>query len=56
MFNVTYYPVFRNLKSQLKEFFVILQCDEDHKKVFSGVPVIGLFPGVPVIGFMDIRT
>ena len=39
--NVTYYPVFRNLKSQLKELNLILACDEDHKKVFPGVPIIG---------------
>ena len=37
-FNVTYYPVFRHLKSQLKELHVILACDEDHKKVFPEVP------------------
>ena len=29
-FNVTYYLVFRHLKSQLKEIHVILACDEDH--------------------------
>ena len=29
-FNVTYYPVFRHLKSQLKESHVIVTCDEDH--------------------------
>ena len=40
-FNVTYYPVFRHLKSQLKELLVILACDEDHKKVFPEVPIIG---------------
>ena len=39
-FNVTYYPVFRHLKPQLKELIVILACDEDHKKVFPEVPVI----------------
>ena len=33
-FNVTYYPMFRPLKSQLKELHVILSCDEDHKKYF----------------------
>ena len=38
--NVTYYPVFRHLKSQLKELHVILACDEDHKKVFPEVPII----------------
>ena len=40
-FNVTYYPVFRHLKSHLKELHVILACDEDHKKVFPEVPIIG---------------
>ena len=37
-FNVTYYAVFRHLKTQLKELHIILACDEDHKKVFSEVP------------------
>ena len=40
-FNVTYYPVFRHLKSKLKELHVILACDEDHKNVFAEVPFIG---------------
>ena len=40
-FNVTYYPVFRHLKNQLKELLVILACDEHHKKVFPEVPIIG---------------
>ena len=41
-FNVRYYPVFRHLKSQLKELHVILACDEDHKKLFPEVPITGL--------------
>ena len=40
-FNVTYYPLFKHLKPQLKELLAILVCDEDHKKVFPGVPIIG---------------
>ena len=43
-FNVTYYPVFRHLKSQLKQLHVILPCDEDHKKVFPEVPINGFKP------------
>ena len=39
-FNVMYYPVFTNLKSQLKELHVILASDEDHKKVFLDIPII----------------
>ena len=33
-FHVTYYPVFRHLKSQWKELHVIIACDEDHKNYF----------------------
>ena len=40
-YNVTYYPVFRHLKSQLKELHGILACDEDHKEVFPEVTIIG---------------
>ena len=39
--NVRYYSVFKHLKSQLKELHIILACDEDHKKVFPKVPIIG---------------
>ena len=41
IFNVTYYPVFRHLKTQLKELHIILACDHTHKKVFPEVPIIG---------------
>ena len=34
IFNVTYYPVFRYLKGQLKELHAIVACDEDLKKYF----------------------
>ena len=37
-----YYPMFRHLKSQLKELHVVLACGEDKQKVFPGVPIIGL--------------
>ena len=40
-FNVTYYPVFQNIKNILKELHVILACDEQRKKVFPVVPIIG---------------
>ena len=39
-FNVTYQPVFRHLKPQLKKLHVILACGEDYKKVFPEIPVI----------------
>ena len=41
IFNVTYYPVFRHLKSKFKELHVILTCDEVHQRVFPVVQIIG---------------
>ena len=40
-FNVAYYPVFRHLNNQLKEWHVILVSHEAHKKAFPEVPIIG---------------
>ena len=40
-FNIKYYPVFKHLKSQLKELHVILACNEDHKKIFPEVTTVG---------------
>ena len=38
--NVTYYPVFKHVKSQLKKLHITLACDEDHKNLFLDEPVI----------------
>ena len=38
---ITSWPVFRHLKSQLKELHVIQACDDEHKKVFPEAPIIG---------------
>ena len=40
-FNFTYYPMFRHLKSPLKELHVVLACDENIEQVFPDVPIIG---------------
>ena len=40
-FYITYHPVFRNIRQILKELHVILASDEEHKKVFPDVPMIG---------------
>ena len=39
-FNITYRPVFRNVRKILEELHVILASDDGHKKVFSDVPMI----------------
>ena len=40
-FNLTYYPVFKDVRKILKELQLLLTRDQAHKKVFSEVPVIG---------------
>ena len=40
-FNLTYYPVFKNLRKILKELHLLLILDQAPKNVFSEVPIIG---------------
>ena len=44
-FNITYYPVFQNIKNILKELHLLLAPDKEHKKVFPNVPVVGFRDG-----------
>ena len=41
MFNITYHPVFRNVKKILEEMHVILAPDDRHSEVFPDVSLIG---------------
>ena len=40
-FNLTYYPVFQNVKKILAELHLLLTPDVSHKTVFTNVPTIG---------------
>ena len=40
-FNLTYHPVFRDIRKILEELHVILPTDDGHKKVFPDVPLTG---------------
>ena len=40
-FNLTYYPVFKDVRKILKELHLLLTPDQAHKRVFSEVPIIG---------------
>ena len=40
-FNITYHSVFRNVRKILEELHVILASDDEHKKVFPDVPLVG---------------
>ena len=43
--NITYYPVFQNIRNILQELHLLLAPDKKQKKVFSNVPVVGFYDG-----------
>ena len=44
-FNITYYPIFQNIRNILQELHLFLGPAKEHKKVFSDVPVVGFRNG-----------
>ena len=40
-FNITYYPVFQNIRNILQELHLLLAPDKEHKKVSPDVPAVG---------------
>ena len=44
-FNITYYPVFQNIRNTLQELHLFLVPDKKHKKVLPDVPVVGFRNG-----------
>ena len=40
-FNITYHPVFQNVRNILQELHILVTPDQEHKKVFQDIPVIG---------------
>ena len=44
-FNITYYPVFQNVRNILQELHILLTQDKGHKKVFHDIPVVGFRNG-----------
>ena len=45
IFNLTYYPVFKDVRKILKELHLLLTPDQAHKKVLSEVTIIGFKKG-----------
>ena len=43
--NITYYPVFQNVRNILQELHILLTPDQEHKKVFQDTPVVGFRNG-----------
>ena len=44
-FNITYYPVFQNVRNILQELHILLTPDQGHKTVFQDVSVVGFCNG-----------
>ena len=44
-FNITSYPVFQNVRNILQELHILLTPDQEHKKVFQDLPVVGFRNG-----------
>ena len=43
--NITYYPIFQNIRNILQELHILLTPDHEHKKVFQDIPVVGFRNG-----------
>ena len=44
-FNITYCPVFQNVRNILQELHILLTPDKEHKKYFQDIPVVGFRDG-----------
>ena len=44
-FNINYYSVFQNLRNILQELHILLKPDQERKKVFQDIPVVGFLNG-----------
>ena len=53
VFNLTYHPAFSRIKDVLKDIHVLLSApNEEHKKVFSDVPIVGFKRGKSIKDFL----
>ena len=55
-FNITYYPVFQNVRAITEELHILLTPDKEHKKVFPNVPIIGFRNGRSLKDFSERAT
>ena len=51
-FNITYYPAFQNVRSLLQELQILLAPDEENKKIFPKVPIVGFRNGKSLKGHL----
>ena len=51
-FNITYYPVFQNVRSILKKLHILLAPDREHTKVFPEVKIAGFQNGKSITDYL----
>ena len=51
-FNITYYPVFQNVRAIMEELHILLTPNKDYKKVFLNVLVVGFWDGQSLKNFL----
>ena len=51
-FNITYNPVFQNVRSILQELQIMLAPDKEHEKVFTEVPIVGFWSGKSIKDYL----
>ena len=44
-----YYPIFKNIGNVLEELHILLAPDEQHKKVFTDIPVVYVIEATKII-------
>ena len=51
-FNITYYPVFQNVRAIMEELHILLTPNKDYNKVFLNVLVVGFRNGQSLKNFL----
>ena len=54
--NITYYPVFENVRNILQELHIFLTPDKEHNKVFQDIPVAGFRNGKKSLKYHLVRV
>ena len=52
IFNITYYPAFKNVRSIMEELHILPTPNKEHKKLFPNMPVIGFRNGKSLKNFL----
>ena len=53
--NITYYPVFQNVRGRMEELHISLTSNKEHKQVFPNVPVVGFGMSIALMLYPNLR-